>query len=101
MARPVKTRCICGDIKEFTFKPYGLNMRCYKKILIKVEEVEAIRLADYEALHHEEAAKKMKISRQTFARILKSGRKKIAEAILSGAVMEIRCCGNIKQIRKR
>ena len=96
MARPVKTRCICGEIKEYTMKPYGLSRRPCGNITLKAEEVEAMRLADFECMHQEEAAKLMKVSRQTFARIVESGRKKAIEAIFKGAALEIKCCGNIK-----
>ncbi|PLX16062.1 MAG: hypothetical protein C0599_15740 [Salinivirgaceae bacterium] len=51
-------------------------------INILFEEYEALRLADYEGLKHDEAAIKMNISRPTFARIYESVRKKIAMAFV-------------------
>ncbi len=56
---------------------------------ITIDELEAIRLADYEELYHEEAASKMKISRQTFGRILNEARRKVAECLLKGKALKI------------
>ncbi len=100
MARPVKTRCVCGKIKEYTLKPAGLKFKRYAKITLKAEEVEAMRLADFEGMYQEKAAKIMKVSRQTFARIVELGRKKAIEGIFKGAEIEVKCCGNIKMKKK-
>lgn len=54
-----------------------------------MDELEAISLADYEELYHEEAAMKMKISRQTFGRILNVAHKKVAECLLKGKALKI------------
>ncbi len=56
---------------------------------ITIDELAAIRLADYEELYHEEAASKMKISRQTFGRILNEARRKVAECLLKGKALKI------------
>jgi len=56
---------------------------------ITIDELEAIRLADYEELYHEEAASKMKISRQTFGRILNEARRTVAECLLKGKALKI------------
>lgn len=54
-----------------------------------MDELESIRLADYEDLYHENAAKRMQISRQTFGRILNSARKKVAECLVKGKALKI------------
>ena len=51
------------------FKPFGIPMRELEPVVLLFEEYEAIRLADYENLTQEEAAKKMDISRPTFTRV--------------------------------
>jgi hypothetical protein len=51
---------------------------------LNLDELEAIRLADLEGLYQEQAAEKMGVSRPTFARILESGRKKVADALVNG-----------------
>ncbi len=50
---------------------------------LTLDEFEALRLADYEGLYHEQAAREMGISRATFGRILEEARKKIVAAILN------------------
>ncbi len=54
-----------------------------------MDELEALRLADYEGLYHEDGAARMKISRQTFGRILNQAHKKIAECLLKGKALRI------------
>ena len=48
-----------------------------------------MRLADYEGLYHEDAAKRMNISRATFGRIVGAAHRKIADAILHGKAVKI------------
>lgn len=49
-----------------------------------VDELEAMRLADRDGLYHADAAMQMKVSRPTFGRILESGRRKVADALVGG-----------------
>ena len=55
-----------------------------EQIRLTIDELEAIRLADLEGLYQEQAAEKMKVSRQTFGRIINSAHKKVAEALVIG-----------------
>jgi predicted DNA-binding protein (UPF0251 family) len=71
-----------------TFKPHGTNKTDSEYIELLYEEYEAIKLADYDLLNHETAAKLMGISRPTFARIHESARRKVAKAMVE--VKEIR-----------
>ena len=48
------------------------------------EEIEAIYLMDTLGLYQEDASNSMEVSRTTFTRILKSGRQKLANAIING-----------------
>lgn len=57
--------------------------------VIRLDELEALRLADVEGLYHEDAALRMKISRATFGRVLSEARHKVAEAILQGRALRI------------
>jgi predicted DNA-binding protein (UPF0251 family) len=54
-----------------------------------LDEVEAIRLADYEGCYHAEAAREMKVSRATFGRIVNEARRKVAEALIRGKALKI------------
>jgi len=60
-----------------------------EEISITMDELEAIRLADYNGLYHEDAAIRMKISRQTFGRILHEAHMKVAECLLRGKALKI------------
>ena len=51
-------------------------------------QLEEIAL-NIDELYHEDAAKKMKISRQTFGRILQNAHKKVAECLLKGKALKI------------
>lgn len=59
------------------------------EIVLLADEVEAIRLADLEQLYQEDAAQKMKVSRQTFGRIVESARAKIADALINGKALRL------------
>lgn len=72
------------------YKPFGVPMRELESVTLSVEEYEALRLADYEDLTHEEAAKSMEISRPTFTRLYDRARKNIAKAFAEGKVIIIR-----------
>lgn len=48
-----------------------------------------MRLADMQGLYQEQAADRMNVSRQTFARIVESARKKVAEALVTGKALRI------------
>ena len=64
------------------YKPYGASRISKENVEILYEEYEAIKLADYDLMNHEEAARLMGISRPTFARIYESARRKIAKALV-------------------
>jgi predicted DNA-binding protein (UPF0251 family) len=72
------------------YKPFGIPMRELEAVDLLYEEYEALRLADYENLTQEEAAKKMNISRPTFTRLYDKARKSIAKAFVEGKAIIIR-----------
>src|SRR4030065_1058170 len=89
MARPRNCRRV-GSIPESTyFKPRGIPLSMLEEVILTVDECEAIRLADLEGLYQEQAAEKMKVSRQTFGRIIESAHKKVAEALVTGKALKI------------
>jgi predicted DNA-binding protein (UPF0251 family) len=71
------------------FKPRGIPVSALEEVVLTVDEYEAIRLADLENLYQEQAAEKMKISRQTFGRIIESAHKKVAEVLVKGKALKI------------
>lgn len=64
------------------YNPYGANNSPSEHVELLYEEYEALKLADYDFLNHDEASKLMGISRPTFARIYESARRKIAKALV-------------------
>ncbi len=65
-----------------------------QEVTLNEDEVEAIKLADSEAMYQEDAAKKMKISRQTFGRIIKSAHNKVADALINGKALKLEISNN-------
>jgi len=90
MSRPKKYRCIGCSPDTSCFKPKGIPIIQLEEVLLSLDELETIRLADYEGLYHENAAKQMGISRPTFGRILDGARRKVADAIINGKALQIK-----------
>lgn len=59
------------------------------EVILTKEEMEAVKLKDFDGLEQIEAAEKMNTSQSTFQRILSSARIKIAEAIVKGKALRI------------
>lgn len=89
MSRPKKERCIRCQPNALYFKPRGIPLIQMEEVNLSLDELEAIRLADYEGLYHEQAAEKMGISRPTFGRILNEARRKLAEVLVDGKALKI------------
>jgi predicted DNA-binding protein (UPF0251 family) len=94
MARPVKCRKVCCGADSRCFHPIGKDPRRLLKVEMTLDELEAVKLLDYEGKYQEEAAKSMGVSRQTIGNIVESARHKMAEAILYGKLLSVRG-GNI------
>jgi len=56
---------------------------------MRVEEIEAIRIVDLETKDLTTGAEMMEVSRRTFTRDLKEGRRKMAEALIKGKAIQI------------
>ena len=89
MPRPRRFRWVRAQPNSTYFKPRGIPLAVLEEAVLTVEEHEAIRLADLEGLHQEEAAQKMNVSRATFGRIVASARRKIADALLNAKAIRI------------
>lgn len=89
MPRPKKNRKTCCRPGSKYFKPQGIPLRFLEELILEKDELEAINLADFEDLSHEQAAQRMNISRATFGRIIKDARNKIAESIIKGKAIKI------------
>ncbi len=82
--RPKKTRYCEGDFCGRAFKPTGNPLQDLQQINLHRDELEALRLCDFEGLTQEEAGKKMGVSRGTIQRIITGARKKTAQALTEG-----------------
>jgi len=98
MARPRRTRRIFFQPDVTYFKPAGIPITNLKETVLSFDELEAIRLIDSEGLEQTQSAKKMKISQSTLSRLLKEGRKKLADAIIQGNSIKIQG-GNFKMVQ--
>lgn len=100
MARPIRPRFVRGPPSIDYFKPRDIPLSTLEEVVLKVEELEAIKLKDLDDLQQEECAKKMGISRATFQRVLNSAKKKIADALVNGKAIRIEG-GNYKMLTGR
>jgi predicted DNA-binding protein (UPF0251 family)/predicted Fe-Mo cluster-binding NifX family protein len=89
MARPKKCRHITEYPKACYFKPQGIPIYELTEAYLSLEGIEAIRLADYQGLNHEQSARLMKISRHTFGRILTAARRTMAQTLIEGQALRI------------
>jgi len=84
MPRPRIERRVKEPPRFQRFKPVGIPARLLEQIPLTLDEFEALRLADYNDLEHEAAAKEMEISRPTFTRLVDAARKKVTRALVEG-----------------
>ena len=86
--RPKKYRIIRNDPKITQFSPRGRPGRPDETNLA-MDEYEALRLSDHMELSQKQAAQSMRISQQTFSRILKQARRKISGCLVNGKIVRI------------
>jgi predicted DNA-binding protein (UPF0251 family) len=92
--RPKKTRWIKCVPGERCFKPLCKPLSKLETVFLTLDEFEAVRLACLEGLKQVDAARKLKISRPTFSRILTSAQNKIADGLVNIKAIRIEggCC---------
>lgn len=79
------------------FKPRGVPLSSLQEVVLTLDEFEALRLADFEGLYQEEAAKRMGVSRQTFGRILEEAHRKVADALVNAKALRVE--GGVVELR--
>ncbi len=94
LLRPKKTRWVKCAPGERCFKPLCRPLNKLDAVCLSIDEFEAVRLACLEGLKQINAARRMKISRPTFSRILTSAQKKIADGLVNIKAIRIEggCC---------
>lgn len=89
MPRPRIPRCLRFKPDVYYFKPRGIPLRELEEVVLLPDELEALKLHEIDEFEQIAAAEKMNISQPTFARLLGSANKKIAQAIIKGKAIRI------------
>lgn len=89
MPRPCCRRHVGCAPDAIYFKPAGVPLHRLEEVVLPLDELEALRLADLNGQYQEQAAAQMKISRATFARIIEVARRKVADALINGKALRI------------
>ncbi len=89
MPRPRKGRWVQCHPRISLFKPQGVPAAGLAEVVLSVEGLEALRLADLEGFEQEQAAALMGVSRPTFSRMLAEARMRVAEALVEGLALRI------------
>ncbi|MFA9397201.1 MAG: DUF134 domain-containing protein [Clostridiaceae bacterium] len=89
MPRPIKWRRVEFLPENTYFIPINKPKCELEEIVLKIEELEAMRLKDIEGLNQEECAEKMHVSRQTFQNVIDIARNKVATALIEGKAINI------------
>ena len=102
MARPKKCRRVCAEPRVRRFLPEDGGG---EQVTMTVDELECIRLLDWEGLTQEECAAQMMVARATITSIYDAARRKVADALVHGKGLAIQggdfavcphgshCCG--------
>jgi predicted DNA-binding protein (UPF0251 family) len=89
MTRRMKCRTVDYLPETDTFLPEGKDNGSVPEYVLKIEELEAMRLAHVLGLSQKDAAEKMNVSRQTYQKIIDSAHNKVALALVGGATIRI------------
>ncbi len=86
--RPKKFRVVKVDPRIVYFSPRGKPGRP-DEAQLSVDEFEALRLADFLGKDQKTASQAMRISQQTFSRMLKRARHVLADSLVNGKILRI------------
>ena len=89
MPRPCHCRRVSALPKNRCFKPNGIPLHELEEVVLSLDGLEALRLADHEDLNMDEAAARMGVSRHTFGRLLRRARRSVAQALVLGQALRI------------
>ena len=70
-------------------KPAGVPTKELQKIVLEIDELEALRLCDGERLSQAAAGERMGISRGTVQRLVTCGRNKLISALVDGKALVV------------
>lgn len=86
--RPQKIRFVEKMPKIYLFSPRGKPGRP-EEIELSVDQLEALRLADFLNFDQAKGAGVLGVSRASFGRILRQARKLVADALIHGKIIRI------------
>jgi len=86
--RPKKRRFIQKEPNIRQFSPRGRHGRP-GYVELSIDGYEALRLTDFLNYSQKEASESMKVSQQTYSRVLRAARRAVAEAITLGLIISI------------
>ena len=89
MPRPQKMRSVHRPPIYSDFKPTGVRSQFLERLVLTLDEFEAIRLADYEGKDHSVSSGEMEISRSTFSRLVERARQKVSQFLIEGKHLQI------------
>ncbi len=89
MVRPQKYRIVAFNPEISYFKPRGIPLIDLEEVCLTVDQREAIRLSDLLGMSHEDAGRRMGVSRATFGRIIQRARHEVADALINGKAINI------------
>jgi hypothetical protein len=90
MPRPRRCRRIFREPQIRCFRPETIDEIELEDVEITLDELESVRLSDYQKIHQKKAAEMMGISQPTFHRIITSAREKVATALVEGKIIKIK-----------
>lgn len=86
MARPKKRRRVCRIPSVRSFSP---DSWAGEQVELSVDELECIRLLDWEGMTQEQCAAQMQVTRTTVTGIYEQARRKLADALVNGKQLHI------------
>lgn len=87
--RPRKLKNVGFEPGVTYFKPRAVPLNKLKEVIITFDELETLRLSNFEKLSQLDAAKQMDIHQSTFQRTLTRARYKITDALVNGKAIKI------------
>ena len=89
MGRQKKLR-YCREFSGFhLFKPSGIPLPQVEIVDVALDELEAMRLCDFEGYDQTQAAEEMGVSRGTIQRLVYSGRRKLIDVVVHGKALAV------------
>ncbi len=89
MPRPRIRRRLRFQARARYFKPAGIPLRNLEEVILTKEEIEALKLYNFDQKDQKTAAGEMAISQPTFARTINQTYQKIADALITGKAIRI------------